>query len=100
MVTFLLCRSRALSESGCIKALSPCLQMWAARSKSLQIPPWDSCSAHLLSFLSFKRNIKAEVLYYVKLADIKGLLVNLTPLCSVVKVRMLQLGFDSGADVF
>lgn len=70
------------------------------RSKSLQIPAWDSCSAHLLSFLSFKRNIKAEVLYYMKLADIKGLLINLTPISSVVKVRTLQLGFDLGADVF
>lgn len=98
LVTFLLCCSRALSRSGCIKGLS--LHLWAARSKSLQIPPCDSCSAHLLSFLSFKRNIKAEVLYYMKLADIKGLLVNLTPLSTVVKVRMLQLGFDLVADVF
>lgn len=100
LVTFLLCCRRAQSKSGCVRARSLCLQLWAARSKSLQIPPWDSCSAHLLSFLSFKRNIKAEVLYYMKLADIKGLLVNLTPLSTVLKVRTLQLGIDLVADVF
>uniref|UniRef100_A0A8D2M4A1 Secreted protein n=1 Tax=Zonotrichia albicollis TaxID=44394 RepID=A0A8D2M4A1_ZONAL len=57
LVPFLLWCSRALSRSGCIKALS--LQLWAARSKSL---PGARAVHTFLSFLSFKRNIKAGVL--------------------------------------
>lgn len=74
-----------------------CGQPDPSPSKSL---PGTRAVHTFLSFLSFKRNIKAGVLYYMKLADIKGLLINVTPLSTVLKVRMLQLGFDLVADVF
>lgn len=75
----------------------------AVVGSQIQVPPNPSlglmqCTPS--SFLSFKRNIKAEVLYYMKLADIKGLLINLTPLSTVLKVRTLQLRIDLVADVF